>query len=77
MDCPKCNNEMILGYIQSTSIILWSTQRRKLMVFADSDNDVLVGDGDLLVVSKESFRCPHCGTIIIPDTINTISEGGI
>lgn len=66
MDCPKCNNEMVLGYIQSTNLILWSQKKRKLMVFADSDDDVLVGDGDLHVVSKEALHCPHCGMIIIP-----------
>lgn len=68
MNCPKCNTEMAAGYIQSTSIMLWSTKKRKLTVFADYDDDILIGEGDTFVLSEEAFCCPHCGTIIIPGT---------
>jgi len=40
MDCPKCNREMLFGYIQSRKGILWSTKKRKIMVSVDSDDDV-------------------------------------
>lgn len=69
MDCQKCNQEMVLGYIQSSSLMIWSTKKRKATVFADYEDDVIVGDGNYFVVSKEAFRCPCCGTIVIPDTV--------
>jgi len=68
MDCPKCNREMVLGYIQSRKGILWSTRKRKVMVCVDSDDDVWVGDGNLFVLHNEAFRCPECGTIVITPT---------
>ena len=69
MNCTNCNSEMKQGYIQSKSLILWSEKKRKIMVFADNDNDVLIGEGGLFVAYKEAFRCPECGTIVIPSSI--------
>jgi len=67
MNCPKCNSEMTLGFIQSGSGIIWSTKKHKLMFLPNIDNgDTWVEEENLLGAYKEAFRCLQCETIVIP-----------
>jgi predicted RNA-binding Zn-ribbon protein involved in translation (DUF1610 family) len=67
MNCPNCNDEMICGYIQSASAIVWGPQKHKIRIYANTDKgDVWIGKYNLSGVYKEAFRCPKCGSIIIP-----------
>jgi hypothetical protein len=64
MNCPKCNSEMVLGYIQSVRGIYWGTEMHKLLMYPNfKKGDVWVGDEGFEI---DSFRCPECGTIVIP-----------
>lgn len=67
MDCPNCNGEMVLGYIQSGRGMIWSIRKHKLSFLPKiKDGDVWVEGDNGFGSYKESFRCPECGTIGIP-----------
>ncbi len=72
MDCPFCSGQMVPGYIQSESPILWSAKKRKLLFLPDPDtDDVLFDNADGLGVfgipgvHREASRCSQCGAIVI------------
>lgn len=64
--CPYCNSDMILGYIQSPRIIIWSKNKHKLSFLPNETlGDVLVKRENLLGAYKQASHCPNCGAIII------------
>ena len=67
MNCPKCNSEMIMGFIQSGRGIIWSIKKHKITFLPNIDNgDAWVEKENLLGAYKEAFRCPQCETIVMP-----------
>ena len=67
MNCPNCNGEMILGYVQSRSGIIWSVKVHEWLMLPNAKKgDVWVGGKDnCFSVLTEALRCPECETIVV------------
>lgn len=65
MNCPKCNNEMVRGFIQSSRRIIRGTKKHRLSFLPDKNNcDVrIVSDNWWLGAHKELFIVHGAGRL--------------
>lgn len=66
MKCPYCNEEMELGYLQSSHGIFWGATKHKLIFRPNKKN------GEIAVRTKasgcyaETYLCRKCNVMISP-----------
>ena len=66
MICPKCNIEMLSGYL-STGGAIWSDKKHRISINPGSKEKyaLKLGVPFMSLHNVESFLCPRCKTIII------------
>ncbi len=68
VNCPYCNSEMKLGYIQSRDGVVWDAKKRKIAAFPSLRSDAIVlgsADGAFSGTSIQAYNCEKCKKIII------------
>ncbi|QHI73619.1 PF20097 family protein [Aminipila terrae] len=69
MECPKCNDVMIHGFIQSANGIFWSEKKHKIYFAANERKGEIVVTDTLTDYCTEAYYCSRCGTIVIPNKV--------
>lgn len=64
MNCPKCNNEMTIGYLQTDRIIAFNKQRHKFSLNPKDVDDVLIAKNLTSGNDFNGFICKECGLIV-------------
>jgi hypothetical protein len=62
IECPKCSNEVMEGYIYSARRICWSESSDS--VFFDIGNEVLVDKAEVKIGKIPAYRCETCKLVI-------------
>ena len=71
MNCPKCNGEMMQGYLGSGYPIYWTQRKNPMMV--DRPGEVLFKrKGFLFSARVTAHHCPACKLILTEYTENDI-----
>lgn len=69
MNCPYCNQEMRLGYIEAQNLLSWTPKEEKsigLTLWARSLNSIkLAGFPFIRAASVDAYYCSNCQKIII------------
>lgn len=68
MQCPYCNTEMILGYIQCRDGVYWSKRKRLVAALPALDESAVLlssKDGMFSISAAKAYRCYKCNKIII------------
>ena len=65
MKCPKCENNMRVGYLQTTgSRIIWDTKKHSLLL-DPSDDGVIISDTFIKTASVDrAYCCKSCNIIV-------------
>lgn len=64
MNCPKCNNEMQFGYLQTGNLIAFNKRRHKLSLNPKDPEDVMIARKVFTSNDFEGYICKSCGLII-------------
>ncbi len=64
MNCPYCNEEMKIGYIQSARPIFWGEEKHKLF-FSPRGNEEFTISESFWDCTAEAFYCAQCGKVVI------------
>lgn len=70
MNCPYCNKEMIKGYIQCQTDIIWTPKKHALTTILDKDQIILARSNFLSGSTLISYICKDCKKVVI-DYIDT------
>ncbi len=68
MNCPYCNTEMELGYIQCRDGVIWDRQKRTVAALPSFRNSAIVlgsGNGLFSGASVTAYNCKKCKKIVI------------
>ncbi len=64
MNCPKCNKEMQLGYLQTGNLIAFNKQRHKLSLNPKDPEDVMIARKTFSSNDFKGYICKDCGFVV-------------
>ncbi len=79
MNCPKCNNEMQPGYLQTGNLIAFNKQRHKLSLNSDDPKDVMIARKAFSSNDYGGYICKACGLVVldlVAITMSMLLRGG-
>ena len=59
MSCPKCNAEMMQGYLQTARPLFWSPKKRALVPWTDSES-IIFSMSLISGTNIATYHCPSC-----------------
>ncbi|MEA5085575.1 MAG: PF20097 family protein [Lachnospiraceae bacterium] len=66
MKCPYCNEEMELGYLQSSHSMFWGAEKHKHMFRPSAKKGELAMAINLWGCYVETYLCKKCNVMISP-----------